>query len=84
MAAIERGSSPGFESVSEFRAVNREYARLCDVILFLNFCILGPPGLAGDVLVNVFDDNPRWPYHKTKYMSRLSKYHDYKMERKSE
>jgi hypothetical protein len=81
LMSVEKGSSPGYESVKEFSGVNREFARLCDMVLFLTLSILGPSGLAGDLFVQVFDGDNTWPYHKTKYIHILSKYYDYKMER---
>ena len=83
LASIQKGSSPGFESVKEFRNVNREFARLCDTVLFLTLSVLGPSGLTGDLFVQVFDDQSSWPYHKTKYIQLLSKHYDYKVERQS-
>lgn len=81
LAAVNRGTSPGFESVSEFRTMNREFARLCDVVVYLALSVLGPSGLAGDLLVNVFDGDATWPYHKTKYCKALSEHYNYKAER---
>jgi len=81
LAAVDRGTSPGFESVSEFKVMNREFARLCDVVVFLSLAVLGPSGLAGDVFVQVFDHDNAWPYHKTKYCKALSEHYNYKAER---
>jgi len=78
LAVVNRGTSPGFESVSEFRAMNREFARLCDVVVFLSLAVLGSSGLAGDVFVQVFDQDNSWPYHKTKYCKALSEHYNYK------
>ena len=55
LAAVNIGTSPGFELVSEFKAMNREFARLCDVVVYLALSVLGLSGLAGDLFVNVFD-----------------------------
>lgn len=81
LAAANKGSSPGFESVEEFRAMNREFARLCDVVLFLSLAVLGPSGLAGDIFLQVFDEDELWPYRKTKYCKALSEHYNYKVER---
>jgi len=81
LAAVNRGTSPGFESASEFRTMNQEFARLCDVVVYLSLSVLGPSGLAGDLFLNVFDGNETWPYHKTKYCKALSEYYNYKAER---
>jgi len=81
LAAVNQGTSPGFESVSEFRTMNREFARLCDVVVYLALSILGPSGLAGDLFVRVFDGDASWPYHKTKYCKALSEHYNYKAER---
>lgn len=81
LASVSRGASPGFESVSEFRRMNREFARLCDVVVYLVLSVLGPSGLAGDLFVKVFDGDATWPYHKTKYCKALSEHYNYKAER---
>lgn len=80
LAAVNKGTSPGFESVSEFRAMNQEFARLCDVVIYLSLAILGPSDLAGDVFLQVFDKDKTWPYHKTKYCKALSEHYNYKAE----
>jgi len=38
---IEKGVHPGFESIDEYRKINQEYARVCDIILTMNFASLG-------------------------------------------
>lgn len=83
LAAVNRGSSPGFESVGEFRTINREFARLCDVVVYLALSVLGPSGLAGDLFVHMLDEVASWPYHKTKYCKALSEYYNYKAERRA-
>jgi hypothetical protein len=81
LAVVNRGSSPGFETVGEFRAMNREFARLCDVVVYLSLSVLGPSGLAGDLFVHMLDGDANWPYHKTKYCKALSEHYSYKAER---
>lgn len=83
LAGVKNGTSPGFESVAEFKTMNREFARLCDAVIFLTLAVLGPSGLAGDLFVHSFDQNKSWPYHKTKYCKALSEHYNYKAERRS-
>ena len=61
--------------------MNREFARLCDVVIYLSLAVLGPSGLAGDVYVHSFDEDKTWPFHKTKYCKTLSEHYNYKAER---
>lgn len=81
--SFEKGSSPAFESVDDFDKVLQDFSRICDIVLVVVMSSLGI-GLAGDILVDFFDDNNKWPYHKTKYMKLFSKYFDYKFERNNQ
>lgn len=75
-----KGISPGFESYKELQKLNGEASRLYDIVLILHFHSLGL-GLAGDVFTVVLDGQEKWPFHRTKYVKKLSAYFDYKLER---
>lgn len=78
--SFNKGSSPAFESVADFEHVLNDFSRLCDIVLVVVMSSLGS-GLAGDILVDYFDGDKKWPFHRTKYMKMFSKFYDYKSER---
>ncbi len=77
-----RGIFLGFETAQELGSFVRVLARLYDVVLVLHFHALGV-SFSGDVFIQVLDEAKEWPYHKTKYVKRLSSYFNYKHERQS-
>jgi len=83
LESFEKGSSPAFESVDDFDRVLKDFSRVCDIVIVVVMSSLGI-GLAGDILVDCFDGNNKWPFHKTKYMKSFSKNFDYKFERNSQ
>jgi hypothetical protein len=76
----ERGRSAGFETPQELRNISRFMFRTYDLALALYFHGFGL-SMTGDVFINAFDDKPEWKFHKGKYVSRISSYFDYKVER---
>jgi hypothetical protein len=76
----EAGKAYGFETAEELRDIGKLVFRTYDMLLVLFFHGLGL-GLAGDVLVQMFDDEESWKFHKAKYMKLLSSHFDYKVER---
>src|SRR3569833_169299 len=62
------------------------FNRLCfavyDVAIFLQMQVLGP-GLSGDSFVNGLDNVGHWPFHRGKFVRRLSTFFNYKHERQS-
>ena len=80
VAHAESGKPLGYKTADELRTIGRLMFRLYDMLLVLHFHGIGL-GLAGDVLVEWFDDEPKWKFHKGKYTKRLSSYFDYKVER---
>lgn len=81
LSNYEKGNTIGFESITQIRKMNRLLFRVYDMILVIVFNDLGL-GLAGDIFVGVLDENRDWKYHKGKYISVLSSFFDYKVERK--
>ena len=80
VALAEAGKPLGFDSADELRRSGQLLFRVYDMLLVLHFHGLGL-GLAGDVLVQCFDSNQKWKFHKGKYMQRLFAHFDYKWER---
>ena len=80
VARAESGKPLGFDTAAELRKIGQLMFRLYDMLLILHFHGVGL-GLAGDILVQCFDDEPKWKFHKGKYTRRISSYFDYKAER---
>lgn len=76
----ERGEYTGFEGAATLDAFNRLLVGTYDVILALVFEGIGP-GFTGDLFIGVFDDQPEWRFHRTKFVREISRYFDYKAER---
>lgn len=74
------GVAPAFETAQQVESFVRDLSRMYDVVLVLLFNALGV-GLAGDVFVNVLDCMKDWPFHKTRFVKKLSLTFDYKSER---
>lgn len=74
------GEHVGFESVKTLESQTKELRRVLDQLLVIVFHGLGL-GLAGDVFTVSLDGNPAWKFHRTKFVSRVSKHFDYKVER---
>lgn len=62
------------------------FNRLCfavyDVAMFMQMQVLGP-GLSGDSFVQGLDSVSHWPFHRGKFVRRLSTFFNYKHERQS-
>lgn len=82
LARGQKGVHKGFETVSDINKANDLFTRVLDVSVA---AILDSfePGLVGDIFVVVFDENPRWAFHKTKYVASISAHFDYKHERQN-
>jgi hypothetical protein len=72
---------PGFESVAALNRFNKLAFRVYDLVLVRLFHSIGL-SMAGDIFTVALDDEPRWRFHKGKFMARLSRCFDYKHERK--
>jgi hypothetical protein len=77
------GRGAGFDSAEELESASKVIFRVYDIVLFLLCHGIGI-GMAGDLFINVWDEEPKWAFHKGKFMSQLSKHFDYKHERRSE
>lgn len=76
----ERGEYSGLEGPGVIEAYIRLASQTLDLVLVLVFEGIGP-SFTGDVFVQLFDDEPKWKFHRTRYMAQVSKHFEYKMER---
>lgn len=79
---IERGEYTGFESAVTLAAFNRLLVQTYDVVLTLVFEGIGP-AFTGDMFVALLDHQPRWRFHRTTFVKRVSHHFDYKVERRN-
>jgi len=79
----KRGELVGFESVKSLRAFNAALTNAYDILLVLIFEGIGPM-FTGDLFIQLFDSDPKWKFHKTKYTAQVSSFFDYKTERRSQ
>lgn len=75
-----RGEFSGFESAKTLEAFNRVLVQTYDIVLALLFEGIGP-AFTGDLFIEVFDHEPTWRFHKTAFVSEMSRFFDYKLER---
>ena len=77
---FRRGEYVGFEAIADVSRVNELFTQVLDISLAAVFESFDPE-LLGDVFVQVFDDNPKWTFHKTPLVKSISAHYDYKVER---
>lgn len=78
----EKGEYTAFESARSLRAFNRAVGQVYDIVLALVFEGIGP-AFTGDLFTVAFDEQPKWKFHRGKFVSQISEFFDYKEERKS-
>ena len=83
LANFDRDRAFGFETVADIDAIARLSKRVLDLALASHFEAFDA-GLVGDILVTVFDDQPRWTFRKTPLVGAIDRYFDYKAERQEE
>ncbi|GLK47982.1 hypothetical protein GCM10017620_09550 [Brevundimonas intermedia] len=76
-----RGEDAGMESVATLNRFNKLAFQVYDLVLVRVFYSIGT-SMSGDIFVQMLDDQPKWRFHKGKFVSRLSRCFDYKHERK--
>lgn len=76
----ERGEFSGFESATTLRTFVRLMVQTYDLVLALIFEGIGP-SFTGDLFVEIFDEEKRWAFHKTRFVKQVSRFFDYKAER---
>jgi hypothetical protein len=82
LARDKRDETVGMETVATLNQFNKLAFRVYDIVLVRLFHGLGL-SMAGDIFTTTLDDDPKWSFHRGKFVSRLSKCFDYKHERKS-
>jgi hypothetical protein len=78
----EAGRFSGFEGVEDLRRLNRDIFRTLDIVLAVYLHALSLP-LAGDIFIQLLDDDQNWKFHKGRWCSVISHYFDYKHERQT-
>lgn len=68
----ERGNIIGFESSKMFNDINKLVFRAYDMILAMVFHSFGY-SMSKDLFEQIFNDNPKWKFHKGKYVKEYSK-----------
>lgn len=76
----KKGTTIGFESAKMIADINNLVLRAYDMILVMLFHGFGD-SMSGDLFIQLFDDNKKWKFHKSKYIKEYSKNFDYKHER---
>lgn len=77
----EHGAPIGFETVSHANTMNQLCLDVFDIGVVLSLHSVGL-SLAGDIFTAVLDEQPKWVFHKSRFSAALSRYFDYKVERK--
>lgn len=81
MARAKRNEDAGMESVATLNRFNKLAFQVYDLVLVRIFHGIGL-SMAGDIFTGILDDEPKWRFHKGKFVARLSKCFDYKHERR--
>lgn len=68
----ERGNTIGFESSKMFSDINKLVFRAYDMILTMVFHSFGY-SMSKDLFEQIFNDNPKWKFHKGKYVKEYLK-----------
>lgn len=68
----EQGCVIGFESAKMFTDMNRVLFRAYDMILVMIFHSFGH-SMSKDLFEQLFDENPKWKFHKGKYVKEFRK-----------
>jgi hypothetical protein len=81
MIRADKGEGAGMESVSTLNRFNSLAFQVYDLVLVRMFYGVGL-SMAGDIFTTVLDDEPKWRFHKGKFVGRMSRCFDYKHERR--
>lgn len=76
-----KGIKVGFETSKMLAEINKLIFRTYYTILTLLFIGLGH-SMSGELFIEIYDTEPKWKFHKGKYIKQYSKLFDYKLERK--
>jgi hypothetical protein len=77
---VKRGEFSGFEGPITVEAFVRDVVRTYDEVLALTLEGVGP-AFAGDLFVQVFDEEPDWVFHRSTFVRAASRRFDNKFER---
>lgn len=83
LARNSSGATIGFETAKMLADLNQVTYRTYDIILTMLFIGYGH-SMSGDLFVEMFDEQPKWKFHKGKYVKEYSKLFDYKVERQKQ
>jgi hypothetical protein len=75
-----RGIHIGLETARMLSDVNKLLFRSYDIVLTMLFIGFGH-SMSGDLFIEYFDTEPKWKFHKGKYVKQYSKLFDNKIER---
>ena len=78
---FDRDRAFGYETTADIEAISSLAKQALDVALASHFEAFDH-SLVGDILVAVFDDEPRWAFRKTPLVGGIDRHFDYKSERK--
>jgi hypothetical protein len=81
MIRADKGEGAGMESVSTLNRFNSLAFQVYDLVLVRMFYGIGL-SMAGHIFTSVLDDEPKWRFHKGKFVGRMSRCFDYKHERR--
>lgn len=77
-ARARRGSFIGFETARDLTAINNQLAAVCDCLGVMWLSAAGPSN-AGDIILEL--DQEGWVFRKSRWLQKLSRLYDYKLER---
>lgn len=80
MDRSRKGEPVGMETVATLNRFNKLAFRVYDLVLVRIFYGVGL-GIAGDIFTTALDDEPKWRFHKGKFVGRMSRCFDYKVKR---
>lgn len=80
LSNFDRGNTFGHETAADIEAFVRVAKRVLDLALASHFEAFDQ-GLVGDILVQVFGDEPQWTFHRTPLVGAINRHFDYKAER---
>ncbi len=75
-----KGVNIGFENAKMLANINKATFRAYDIILTLLFIGFGQ-SMSSDLFVEIYENEPKWKFHKGKYIKKYSMLFDYKSER---
>lgn len=78
---FERGEHFGYETAQQVTEINALFQDVLDLALLVQFEAFDR-GLVGDIFVHLLDAQKKWIFHETLFVANVSRFFDYKAERK--